>query len=172
MPRSWPRPRDCFCRGSKSVGQGCFAARRQLVRRSRSREYGMLASDVRIGLIGCGQLARNVHLRALATLPGAIVTALAEPDQSNLAEASRLAPRATPYVEARDLLASAEIDAVVICTPNRFHAEYATAALSAGKHVYVEKPLALDLEEGRAVLDAASGQACIAATGFNYRFNP
>jgi predicted dehydrogenase len=132
----------------------------------------MPPSDVRIGLIGCGQLARGVHLPILATLAGARVAALADPDGAQLAAASKIAPGAATFAGARQLLASADVDAVIISTSNAFHAECALAALDAGRHVYIEKPLALSVAQGRAVLDAAAARKLVAVMGFNYRFNP
>ncbi|MGB7159506.1 MAG: Gfo/Idh/MocA family oxidoreductase [Tepidisphaeraceae bacterium] len=134
----------------------------------------MPPSDMKIGLIGCGQLAQGVHLRALSTLSGAHVTALADPDAARLTEASRLAPGAAKFADWRQLLALPDVDAVIISAPNAFHAECAVAALNAGKHAYIEKPLALSVEQGRKVLDVAAERepTLVAVMGFNYRFNP
>ena len=132
----------------------------------------MPPSDVRIGLIGCGQLAQSVHLRVLATLAGARVMALADPDSTRLAAALKFAAGAVTFANWRDLLASPDVDAVIISTPNAFHAECAVATLEAGKHAYIEKPLALSVSQGRAVFDAATERKLVAVMGFNYRFNP
>jgi predicted dehydrogenase len=111
-------------------------------------------------------------LPILATLAGARVAALADPDGAQLAAASKIAPGAATFAGARQLLASADVDAVIISTSNAFHAECALAALDAGRHVYIEKPLALSVAQGRAVLDAAAARKLVAVMGFNYRFNP
>jgi myo-inositol 2-dehydrogenase / D-chiro-inositol 1-dehydrogenase len=135
-------------------------------------------SPLRIGLIGCGRIAQAVHLPILRRLPGVEVAAIAEPDGSRLKEGRRLAPSARAFADYEDVLALPEVQAVVICLPTGQHAPACTAALEAGKHVYLEKPLAADLEEARQVLRAwrhtdrtgAVGQTGM--IGFNYRFHP
>jgi predicted dehydrogenase len=65
-----------------------------------------------------------------------------------------------------------EIDAVSICTPNGLHAPNTIAALEAGKHVLVEKPMAMSAKEGQAMLDAAKRAGKQLIVGFQYRFSP
>ena len=72
----------------------------------------------------------------------------------------------------RELIADPQIDVVDICTPNHLHAEMALAALAAGKHVYCEKPLALDVRESATVAEAAKRAGVCNAIGFNYICNP
>ena len=64
------------------------------------------------------------------------------------------------------------IDVVDICTPNHLHAEMALAAIAAGKHVYCEKPLALDMRESAAIVEAARRAKVCNVIGFNYICNP
>lgn len=73
---------------------------------------------------------------------------------------------------AADVINSADIDAVVICTPSGSHAELAIAAFEAGKHVFVEKPIATSMEDAERVLNAAGNSAMVAAVGFNRRRHP
>src|SRR5438477_11820587 len=77
----------------------------------------MPLSEVRVGLIGCGELAQRVHLPVLASLPSVKVTALAECDPSRLAQAAALAPAATQYQDWTQLVAADDVDAVIICAP-------------------------------------------------------
>lgn len=127
---------------------------------------------LRIALIGCGHMGGIVHLNILRRLPQVEVVALAEPDAQRRDAASRKVPRATAFADYRGLLDRPEIDAVVICLPNALHADAAINALQRGKHVYLEKPLAINLEEGRKILDAWERSGRVAMIGFNYRFNP
>ncbi len=127
---------------------------------------------VRIGLIGCGWFAQSVHLPVLTGLPGVSVVALAEPDPDRLQAAGVLAPEATRYGDYLDLLQQAAADAVVVCVPTAVHREATIAALSRGRHVYLEKPIATDLEEARAIVDAWDRARVIGMIGFNYRCNP
>ncbi len=135
---------------------------------------------VNLGLLGCGRAARRLHLPALKNAAGAKLAAIAEPaatDPAVAAELKQKAPDATIYHGWRELLRDDAIDAVVIALPTPMHARVAIAALAAGKHVYVEKPIATDLRNARRVLrardlaEAKHGRRA-AMTGFNYRFNP
>lgn len=127
---------------------------------------------LKIGLIGCGRIAQLVHLRVLTALPGARLVAVAEPDAQRRAAAGRQAPGAVACADYRELLALPELDAAVICLPPALHAEAAIAALARGKHVYLEKPLATDLDEGERVLAAWRRAGTVGQIGFNYRFTP
>lgn len=125
-----------------------------------------------IGVIGCGRIAREVHLRVLQTLPGVRVVALAEPDANALHAASQLALDAACFLDVASLLAHSPLEAVIIALPNALHAQTAIEAFEARKHVYLEKPLGLNPDEGRKVVDAWQRAGTIGAIGFNYRFNP
>ena len=127
---------------------------------------------LKIGLIGCGQVAQAIHLKALNALPGVELTALAEVHAGRLAAAQSLAPRAAACADYRDLLSTQPVEAVVICLPTNLHAAAAEAAFGAGKHVYLEKPLAVSLEEGRRVLAAWQQSGRAGMIGYNYRFHP
>ena len=128
-------------------------------------------SVLHVGLAGCGQIARSVHLNILLHLPGVELAALAEIDAQRRAEAHAVAPRAAVFSDYREMLAMPELDAVIVCLPNAFHAEAALAACAQGKHIYVEKPLATNLEDGRRILSAWRSSGKVGMIGFNYRFN-
>lgn len=128
-------------------------------------------SALRVGLIGCGDIARLVHLPLLTRLPDVILSALAESDPQRREEGRRRVPSAAVYASYEDLLETSDVDAVVICVPSALHAEVAIAALEKGKHVYLEKPLATTLADGQRVLEAWCRARLIGMIGFNYRFN-
>lgn len=109
---------------------------------------------INIGLIGCGRIAQQKHLKILQSLPGVNLAALAEADPQRAAEAQARARSARLFSDYHDLLLDAQVDAVVICLPTSLHAESAVAALGSEKHVYLEKPIATNLNEGDAVLAA------------------
>jgi myo-inositol 2-dehydrogenase / D-chiro-inositol 1-dehydrogenase len=125
---------------------------------------------VRVGLIGCGTIAYWAHLRTLQQLRGVTLAAAADPDPVARARAASMV-RGTVHDQLSDLLLH-DVDAVVISAPNRFHAELTVAAARAGKHVYVEKPLAITASEARTVVDVVSQSNVIATVGFNYRHHP
>ncbi len=122
-------------------------------------------------MLGCGTLACWAHLPILARLPGARLVAAADPDPAARARAERIAS-VSVHERAEDAFARADVDAVVITSATPSHAPLAVAAARAGKHVYVEKPLALDIAEARRVLDAVRQAHVIGAVGFNFRSHP
>lgn len=72
----------------------------------------------------------------------------------------------------RDLIADPKVDIVCITTPNKVHKDMALAALSAGKHVHLEKPMALTLEDARSMLAVAGESGAKTIVGYNYLHNP
>ncbi len=132
---------------------------------------GLLMSPVKIGIVGCGRIARTVHVPIVSRMPRVELAALADPDAQRLEEAMRKAPHARPFRDYRELLALADLDAVVICLPNAKHAEAAVMALQRGKHVYLEKPIAMSLKEGREILDAWRSSGLVGMIGYHLRFN-
>ena len=126
---------------------------------------------MRIGLLGCGTIAYWSHLPALRRMRGATLVAAADPDAGARERAGRLA-RVPVCARADELLGRADVDAVVICAPTRLHAELAVACAEAGKHFYLEKPIATTAEDARRVLEAAAQAGVIGAVGFNRRHHP
>jgi myo-inositol 2-dehydrogenase/D-chiro-inositol 1-dehydrogenase len=129
-------------------------------------------APVRVGLIGCGMVARRVHLPTLARLSSARVVALAEVDPERRAIGLQLAPLARGYEDYHDLLADGDVEAVLVALPNWMHASAATAVLASGKHLYLEKPLATHLTEAGPVLRAWRESGRVGMMGFNFRFSP
>jgi predicted dehydrogenase len=127
---------------------------------------------LRIGLLGCGQIARAVHLPVLRGLPNVRVTAIAESNHDALAAAAATVPEATRFADYRELVRSRQIDAVVVCLPPHLHVPSAVAAFEAGLHVYLEKPLAPSALEAARVLDAWRLAGTVGMIGFNFRFHP
>jgi predicted dehydrogenase len=126
----------------------------------------------RVGVVGCGGIACNVHLRVLRRLAGVEVVALADPDAGARARAQRLAPGAAAFATVPELLAEGGLDAVVVASPTPLHAEHARQVLAAGRHLYLEKPIATTVEDGRDVVAAGAEAGVVAAVGFNRRRHP
>lgn len=127
---------------------------------------------VQVGLVGLGRIARMFHLNALQAIPSVRLTALAERDSELLQTAEWEAPGAALCQDYSQLFARDDVDAVVICLPTTLHAEAAEAAFQAGKHVYLEKPLAMNAEEGDRVVAAWRASGRVGVSGFNFRFHP
>jgi len=122
---------------------------------------------IRIGVAGAGSLGFH-HARISRDLPGAKMMGIFEVSPDRAREVSdELGVRAFESLEA--LLD--EIDALVVATPTLTHADVAVAALSRGIHVFVEKPIAHDLEEADRILDAASQGGALVQVGHVERFN-
>jgi len=117
---------------------------------------------VRAGIVGTGFIAR-VHAGVLRSL-GVEVAAVCSRDPARAAELG------TPYDDLDELLRSAEIDALHVCTPNALHAEQALLALRHGVHVICEKPLATSTEETARMVEASDG--LVTATCFHVRGYP
>jgi predicted dehydrogenase len=109
---------------------------------------------IRLAVVGAGAWGAN-HVRAFARLKGCDVAAVCDPSEDALARAKNLAPGARLTRDLGAVLDDASVDAVVIATPAVTHARVALDALAAGKHVFVEKPLALSSADAEAVVLAA-----------------
>jgi myo-inositol 2-dehydrogenase / D-chiro-inositol 1-dehydrogenase len=125
-----------------------------------------------VGLIGCGRIAEHVHLEALSRVPGLRVSAVVDADPERLDAVARRVPEAVPMDSAEALLDDPAVGAVVIATPPATHVDLAVQAFQAGKHVYLEKPVAPDLDGAQRVVDAWRTAGTVGAVGFNYRFHP
>lgn len=109
---------------------------------------------VRIGVVGYGYWGPNL-VRNFAETPGAEVAAVADLDTGKLATVKRRFPAVHTTTNFNDLLSDSSIDAVAIATPVNTHFELAMAALKAGKHVWVEKPMTETSEQARQLIDEA-----------------
>ncbi len=113
-------------------------------------------APVGIALVGAGSISR-VYVDALARNPGAWIVGVAS---RTMASARKLAkrcdaPLAVPYTELEPLLADSRVSVVCVNSTNHLHAEHAIGALNAGRHVVVEKPLCLSLEDADRMIQAA-----------------
>lgn len=125
---------------------------------------------VRVGVVGAGAFARSMLMPSLSQIADIVAIATATGVSARSSATRFRAALATTDPEA--VLRSPEVDAVLIATRHDSHAAYVAAALDAGKHVFVEKPLALSEEELQNVEAAAAHSAGILMVGFNRRFAP
>jgi predicted dehydrogenase len=125
-----------------------------------------IGATVRIAQVGVGNQGSS-DLHAIATAPQAKIVALCDVDQNYLDAARRDFADARTFRDYRKLLAEmdGDIDAVVVSTPDHMHVAVALAAMNAGKHVYVQKPLAHNLAELRRLRDVAADKGVVTQMG-------
>jgi predicted dehydrogenase len=137
-----------------------------------------MTTALRVGLIGAGYMGR-AHAIALHSVGATFgpryaveCAVLADHSVESATSAAHALGFKRPARDWRELIEDPTLDLIDICAPNYLHCEMALAALSAGKHVYCEKPLAIDVRGAVDVARAArtSGKQC--AMGFNYICNP
>ncbi len=137
----------------------------QLIKNSR-------AQPVRIGLIGAGEVAENRLLPALFTLPETKLWSIAS---RNIERAKTLTERfgacapQPAFTSLDEMLLDPELDAVIIATPDKLHAEMAIKAANAGKQVFVEKPMATDVDDAERMIVAAKANNVKLAVGYHLR---
>jgi predicted dehydrogenase len=134
-----------------------------------AQEHENTMDKLRIGIIGAGNIARGRHLPCFQRNPHATIAAIS--DVMVEAATSMASEFGIPavYSDYTEMLDKEQLDAVVVCTPNKFHAPATIAALDRGVHVLCEKPMALDPAEGRAMLAAAERTGKILSIAFHYR---
>ena len=126
---------------------------------------------VKIGVIGCGKIAQTRHLPEYATNPHAKLVGYYDKIRERSVQMAELYGGKV-YETYYDMINDPEIDAVSICVENRNHAEITNAALYAGKHVLVEKPMAVTLAECESMVAAAEFNGKHLMVGHNMRFDP
>ena len=129
---------------------------------------------MRIGLIGAGNVGINAHIPAIRANEGIEIVAVADPTPARLQAAAEAAGLGGKDLHAdwRDLLARADVAAVIVATPQRFRPEIVIAAAEAGKHILAEKPLALTPADARGMIEAAQSAGVTLASVHNYHFMP
>lgn len=126
---------------------------------------------LRVGIVGAGAISQVVHLPIFVEREDVEVVALADRDSHKAEMLSRR--YSVPIVmDTDEMLAVEDLDAVVLCTPNAFHEEMAIAAMEAGKHVLVERPLATTAEGTRRVVEKAKETGMVVSIGLPHRFRP
>lgn len=123
-----------------------------------------------VGLVGPGSIADHRLAPALQRLRGARLWSVCSRDRARgAAFAARHGAAGPVHSDLAACLADPELHAVILATPDRLHADQAIAAARAGKHVFVEKPLATDVAAGEAVLAACSAAGVRLAVGYHLR---
>lgn len=130
-----------------------------------------MVKKINIGLVGAGYWGQKLLPKFLAA-PQAAVKAVCDIHEGNRAEIQQKFPNIPTTASLDDLLASRDLDAVTIVTPPATHFALAKAALEAGKHVWIEKPLALDLDEGRQLVQLARARKNVLFVDHTFLYDP
>jgi myo-inositol 2-dehydrogenase / D-chiro-inositol 1-dehydrogenase len=144
-----------------------------------SRAWGS-NSRIRVGQIGCGRIAQGHDMPGVIKSDLADYVAICELDSKRLADGVKIieksytdrgikAPQIRTFDNYRELIARKDIDAVVISTPDHWHAEVALAAIEAGKDVYLQKPFTMTHAEGVVLRDAVKRHGRILQVGSQQR---
>jgi predicted dehydrogenase len=139
---------------------------------------------INVGAIGTGRISRGHDLPGIWKHDTARIMAVCDLDSNRVEDAKRLVngyyagksgkpyDGVTGYADYRELLANKDVDAVVISTPDHWHAMITVAAVRAGKDVYLQKPASLTIAEGRALSDAVHRSGRIFQIGSQQRSSP
>jgi predicted dehydrogenase len=132
-----------------------------------------MAGPLRVGVIGCGEVTQIIHLPALHELRELFtVAALCDVSPSVLGALGAMHPAARCYPDYRKLLADPAVDVVLVANPDAYHAEAVTTAIAAGKHVLLEKPIAVTIADADAMIAAESKAKVTVQVGYMRRYAP
>ena len=129
-------------------------------------------SALRIGIIGCGPIAQAGHLPATVKAHNAQLYAIADRSERLRSYAAAVYEPHAVYVDASELLADPQVEAVIVAVADQFHIPLTIQALAAGKHVLVEKPLGVDVNSCQQLLAISQTSDRIVQVGNNKRFDP
>ncbi len=127
---------------------------------------------IRAGVIGAGNFAKRFHLPNLAKIDGFEIYAVATATGANAKYIAKKYGAKYATTDYKKIIEDENVDAVVISTRHNTHAKIAIGALKHGKHVFVEKPAAMNEEELEELLDAAKKSGKVLMLGFNRRYSP
>jgi predicted dehydrogenase len=127
--------------------------------------------NIRVGVVGLGYWGPNLA-RNFAAIPGCELAWLCDADEAALRKLASAFPAARTTTSLQDLLDDAELDAVVIATPVPTHAELAVEVARAGKHCFVEKPLATSAADAERAVAAAEQAGRILMVGHLLEYHP
>ena len=131
-----------------------------------------MANDpLRVAVVGCGYWGPNL-IRNLSLCPGTQVTAICDPEAEARERGVRVCPTAEPLDSFDAVLARDSVEAVVIATPMALHAPQAKAALEAGRHVLVEKPLTTCLKDAKELVALAAQRTLTLMVDHTFVYSP
>lgn len=128
-------------------------------------------NTVRFGLVGYGRFGAQ-HAKAITTADGAALTAIAAHSEDSCSRAAADYPSAAVVSDYRELVKRDDVDVVSVVVPTYLHYDVGKAALEAGKHLFIEKPMARTVEECRELVSLAEERKLSLCVGFKRRVAP
>lgn len=128
-------------------------------------------SQVKTGLIGCGWMGSE-HGRNILANENAQLTAICDAEKENISAFCRANETQCDYYNNYKDMLTSDIEAVIIASPNYMHAEMCIEAAKAGKHIYCEKPMAINLEDCKQIREAVEKANVKFLIGYHRRLNP
>ncbi len=145
---------------------------RQVKKKERRTTMEKEARQLRIGVLGCGPIAQAAHFEACRRARNAELYAICDLAEDLVTRMSTIHEPRVTYQDYGAMLADPQVEAVIVATADQFHVEHASRALAAGKHVLVEKPLGVTIEECEALREQVQASGLLLQVGTMKRFDP
>ncbi|NOZ20717.1 MAG: Gfo/Idh/MocA family oxidoreductase [Planctomycetes bacterium] len=126
--------------------------------------------QVTLGIIGYGGIAKNYHIPAIAQIPEAKMLAVADMDEGKAKDCAETYDIPDVYTDYRRIMDRDDIDAIILLTRCDTHVEIVSAAAETGKHVFMQKPFAMNSEDGQKIVDMAKEGNIRVVTSFMHRY--
>src|ERR1700704_1354104 len=130
-----------------------------------------MSKPIRVGVVGCGYWGPNL-IRNFRSLPECSLEMMCDLDETRLTHLGSLYPEVERSVDYGHMLNGAGLDAVVIATPVKFHYSMAKASLLAGKHTFIEKPMASSSRECEELVEIAKQRGLVLAVDHTFLYSP
>lgn len=129
-------------------------------------------NSLKVGVVGCGEIAKNVHIPVFKSLKDVEVVAVCDKNKSLVFETSKIFNIPKAYTDIDKMLQVESLDLLSICTPPQTHFNLSIRAMSFGVHVLVEKPMALTLKEAEKMVTVSRKNKVKLCIAHNFLFNP
>lgn len=126
---------------------------------------------IKLGIIGCGRVAEERHLPALKMLDKIKIVAISDVDSDRMQKVGGQLRVENQFADYRELIDCQGVEAVGVLTPTTSHAEISTAVLEANKHLLLEKPMAMNMDECDQLIEKSHQSSCKVLLGFNLRWH-
>jgi len=124
--------------------------------------------SINLGFIGVGGIAKNYHLKSLEKISGVNIQAVSDINEKNLSEVTN-SYGCNGYIDYHEMLEKENLDAVFICLPPFAHTDEVELCAKKGLHIFIEKPIALNLKDAKAMVDVIEQSGVKSQVGFNQR---